>query len=351
MKRSEDGDDFILAAVKKALRRIGLHGAESGQRMPPLCEVFIVQVEPRDANEIIRSLSSILPLSDGLSHLKRVRRIESKSHPKGFQLEVVLARKEAWILRSEEVRKRLAAFTDEPRLYSVPSSAPANKDELNVWGKIWPLVYKPGRDQLKPLNKTELQRLFTHAKYVQERSVSLSTGNRAIAALLVHPESNQIVSEALDESQRGAIASKMAPLNQCLNHAVIKCIANFAVPHAENAEKRREGEQAGGKPGTRCQKSPLPADQYLCTGLDCYVTREPCVMCAMALLHSRIRRVIFLSFNEEEIGGLHDAKIHCEPALNHRFQAFLLPLDSLVADNSDHAEPAQGSNSQAWPKH
>lgn len=61
---------------------------------------------------------------------------------------------------------------------------------------------------------------------------------------------------------------------------------------------------------------------YLCTGYDCYVVHEPCVMCAMALTHSRVRRVVYVS-SDAEAGALGGAfRLHSRPSLNHHVQVF-----------------------------
>lgn len=60
---------------------------------------------------------------------------------------------------------------------------------------------------------------------------------------------------------------------------------------------------------------------YLCTGYDVYLLREPCVMCGMALVHSRARKIFFHETTEK--GAIHTlTKIHTTKALNHHYEVF-----------------------------
>lgn len=60
---------------------------------------------------------------------------------------------------------------------------------------------------------------------------------------------------------------------------------------------------------------------YLCTGYDVYVTREPCIVCAMAMVHSRVRRVFYGCSTEHGALGS-KCKLHRQRQLNHRYLAF-----------------------------
>ena len=61
---------------------------------------------------------------------------------------------------------------------------------------------------------------------------------------------------------------------------------------------------------------------YILTGLEVYIYREPCLMCSMALSHSRIKRLFYLKKCGTDGSCGTRESIHTLPALNHRFQVF-----------------------------
>ncbi|KAK6940377.1 Cytidine and deoxycytidylate deaminase domain [Dillenia turbinata] len=71
---------------------------------------------------------------------------------------------------------------------------------------------------------------------------------------------------------------------------------------------------------------------YLCTGYDIYLVWEPCAMCAMALVHQRIRRIFYAlpNPNAGALGSVH--RLQGEKSLNHHYAVFriLLPEEELM---------------------
>ena len=61
---------------------------------------------------------------------------------------------------------------------------------------------------------------------------------------------------------------------------------------------------------------------YRLTDTTLYVTLEPCVMCAAAIVHARVRRVVFGAWDPRAGGAGSIVNVFALPALNHRVDVF-----------------------------
>jgi tRNA(adenine34) deaminase len=61
---------------------------------------------------------------------------------------------------------------------------------------------------------------------------------------------------------------------------------------------------------------------YRLTDSTLYVTLEPCVMCASAIVHARVRRVVFGAWDPRAGGAGSLTNVFSLPGLNHRVDVF-----------------------------
>lgn len=310
---------------------IGGTGAENGPRDPATVRVYVSVVAASDTGRLLQALFTTLP-SEDLGHLKRVQR--GARHGENNVLLCSAALWDAEMKKSEtgdSIQHSLVeAFNLVPTVVELPGVPPLTRDEVTAWATRfrWQLVYKPGRMQLPAApSPRDLLAVHGHLSHlaVLRRTVFDNVNHTHVPniAMLVDPITNTVLTWDMDRSNRRAVENTVNHID-ALSHAVMNCIEKFSRAVCEDKEKRKTNALAG-KRGLSASDADYE-NQYLCTGLDVYVNREPCIMCAMALVHSRIRRVIYTEANEDEVGGLSVGRVNCEPLINHKYEAYYIPL-------------------------
>ena len=161
----------------------------------------------------------------------------------------------------------------------------------------WPVSFHPNQELESRLNGT----VFSDT----EKDLIYKRMGEVVQQLR---ESNRNCAMIVDPVRNTNIAMETEHPFETLRHAAFVAISTVAKTQVKTL-KRKLGE-----------------GDYLCRGFDVVMAQEPCVMCAMALVHSRVRRLYF-SKNREDFGGITSAKLQDIKALNHHFEVYKVELD------------------------
>ncbi|KAJ2779171.1 adenosine deaminase, tRNA-specific 3 [Coemansia interrupta] len=250
--------------------------------------VYTARVPVKQTSAMLKLCQRLPPLTN-LAHIKRVR----ASQP-ADAVDVVLCQcaKISLDALQEKLPEGTAVST-----HQVPMTMPYTRAQFDEWKAVWPVTFRP------PLQLRELQPLDPAEQAYVERMLALAaaqqkemcSGARRVGVVVADPRS--------PEEEPVAQACDMRASGNPLRHAVMECIGQVAA--AELRRRKRPAADAG----------------YLCAGLDVFSTKEPCVMCCMALVHSRVGRLFFVD-SDAAGGGISRYALHARKALNHHFTTY-----------------------------
>jgi tRNA(adenine34) deaminase len=128
------------------------------------------------------------------------------------------------------------------------------------------------------------------------------------------PDDIDFMRLALEQASRARTAGEV-PIGAVLvaGDGVIAAGANRPIAsHDPTAHAEIEALRAGGQ----------ALDSYRLTDTTLYVTLEPCAMCAMAIVHARVRRLVFGAWDPRAGATGSVTDIFALPGCNHRVDVF-----------------------------
>lgn len=228
------------------------------------------------------------------------------------------------VVTVEDLRKILSSvepslgsgFERHFRIIKVPLYPPSSEKQAKDWSQEhWPTVYKGGNPfgphpalvarALEDV-RSRVGRCMQLARRVGEE-VSLAGTGESVGAVVVDRSGGEgafVVAIAGDARWHHTNKVEGHGNGNVTAHAVMRVISMVArrrrAPFKGPADEcdSEESDLDADCPLTPLERdvyatSTVAREGYLCLDLELYITHEPCVMCSMAILHSRFSKVIF----------------------------------------------------------
>lgn len=320
-------------------------------------EVVTSQLTPKLASSALLHLSNAVPLEKfNLEHLKRIRRTSEDANPnEAFYLEILLCPVKDLHLLDADVLERYPV----KRIVQVCKYTPRNRAEFDEYKEIsyFPILFRPNdldREREKGISEAFIAVSGAMIAAVEEdsesvariaraslESLSESSSGAAILAPDIAIKTSEIpfsrsLSEPLSRTSIGdsscaltggvlvdpATSAVLMTVAHALSHAIAMLGPAVVVHPLYSPTMLLVFGMSAVARGDLAALGAVPSDQYLLTGLSAYLRDEPDVASSMALVHSRILRVVYAHRTDAD-GGLGSRySVHSLPSINHRFRVF-----------------------------
>nr|CCA14498.1 hypothetical protein SELMODRAFT_438667 [Albugo laibachii Nc14] len=266
---------------------------------------------------LVRSFGTLV--QQGYPHLKRI-----KKHTEKEQLIALLHPLRHDISSYEDDREQLTKqFQGEVHICDILSSPPKSKERWAIQTKQWPLIFhssvSPESSRHEKITEEESFRAAGYIETVLNRPEERDSADClhqfqcSHTCLVVDAILDKVVclSSHAVRDEKYAFETTYHPIMIAIDHVALRDRACKHQSAGQCMERNHELE------------NPPPLTSYLCTSYDVYLDVEPCVMCAMALIHSRVRRVFFHERNHSH-GALGGSGIFLQSikSLNHHYRVF-----------------------------
>ncbi|EGW30981.1 uncharacterized protein SPAPADRAFT_62883 [Spathaspora passalidarum NRRL Y-27907] len=309
----------ILYGVLKQIRA----NEDQISEKPTLVSVWYCDINPKDTQKIVALIRDHLTDPDpvSLTHIKRFMKVNECIRSILCSLEYIDEGKLINLIHEHCPGVEIRSVG----LIEVPRYAPQTKDITQAWSsKYWPLAWK-GNPNHQFLNTVEFD---------------ISREEEIVSTLL--DELEQCIKKSKDSSDCSGVSATLIAenINDSIKLKTIHANTGSKTPYDHSVMKAISS-IANNELHRRKHSSQEDGEGYLCHNMIVYTTHEPCVMCCMALVHSRIGRLVYLQ-GTPPTGGLEsNYQLGDRDGLNWKFQIWkwigqneVHRLESLVGKES-----------------